>query len=123
MEVCNHSEIVKPEKKAIFERNAKILHKVYSKVLTHIKTTDGELCHENMNFTIQIVMRELNKAGGLYGFEKKEICLQVLILLLDSIGLPHIISYYTAECIEELIETIYKSGFHRFKKIRKCIIV
>ena len=112
---CEH------DKKAIFNRNSKILHKIYIKLTTYIKTTNKTLDHDNFNFVVQIVMRELNK-NKLYGFEKKELCTQIIILLLDSLGLPHIINYYTVEAIGEAIEYIYNHNFHRFKKNKSCII-
>lgn len=115
---CRHIDTNKEEQKAIFDRNSKVLYKIYSKLNTFIKTGDKVLGHENYNFIVQIVMRELNK-HKLYGFEKKDLCIQIMALLLDTFGLPHLLSFYTAEATVAAIDYIYSHNFHRFKKRKK----
>jgi len=122
MSNCEHTEKDIPKKAAIFDKNVKIIHNIYSKLSTHIRTGDKEITFDNFHIITQITMRELNK-HSLYGFEKKELCVGLLVLLLDSFGLPHIINYYTVEAMSDIIETIYVNRMHKFKKPKKCVIV
>lgn len=111
----------------IFQKNEKIVHKIYSKMLTFVKTTDenSNLDHDNFTIILTKVMRDLNKTS-IYGFEKKTIAIGIMTILLDSLGLPHVVSYYTAEIIEAQVEHIYNHGLHRWKRPHKhrpnCII-
>jgi len=102
----------------IFQKNEKVVHKIYSKMVTFVKTTSENLDHDNFTIILTKVMRDLNKTG-IYGFEKKAIAIGVMTLLLESLGVPHTLSYYTAEIIEAQIEHIYSHGLHRWKRPHK----
>ena len=120
---CEHNEIDSVKSKALFDRNIKILHKIFVKMHTYIKTSgDGDIDHHNCGFYLQMVMRELNKTN-LKGLEKRDLAQSIMMLLLDSLGLPHIVSYYTSEIILDMLEVIYNSKMHRFRKVHKCIIM
>ena len=114
MSECSHA---KKERKTadIVTRNVKIVHKIYRKVETLIKASSRELDHHNLHPTLLVVMRELNKTG-LNGFQKKELGVMIMTLLLDSVGLPHIVSSYSASIIADMIEFAYVNGLHRYKR-------
>ena len=122
---CSHGDI---EKNVIVTKHTKIVHKVFSKMLIFIKTTSEFLTHDSFHPVLVMVMRELNKAGsggsgGLYGFEKKELCIQIMSLLLIEIGLPPVLAHYSASVIEKQIETVYTMGFHKWRRHHKhCVI-
>lgn len=103
-------------------KNNKIIYKIYSKVNILIKSTYGLLDETTYTLILTKVMRELNKET-LFGFEKKEIAICIMILLLDSVGCPSAISKFTAEATVELIEMIYAHSMHRYKTNGKCIIL
>lgn len=107
----------------VISKNTKIIHKIYGKMLTFIRSTHGVLNESNFTFILTKVMREINKNSKLYGFEKKTIALECMTLLLDIIGCPDSISRFTATIIVELIEMIYTHSMHRFKTEPKCIIL
>jgi hypothetical protein len=120
---CNHTEIESVQSKAIFDARIKILHKVFVKMHTYIKTSgDGSIDHHNCGFYLQMIMREMNKTK-LKGFEKRDLAQSIMILLLDSLGLPHIVSYYTSEIILDMIEVIYNSKMHKFRRSKRCILL
>jgi len=119
MDLCDHPE--SKENKVIYDKNIKIIHKVLSKLSTYIKATVNEITHENFHTLLTVTMREINK-NSLYGHEKKEICTHIILLLLEMHGMPHITAFYTAHVIESAIEEIYSYGFHKFKRVKKCII-
>lgn len=106
----------------IITKNQKILHKIYTKTLTYIKSAYGMLSEANYSLIVTRVMRELNKET-LYGFEKRRLCLEIMILLLDICGCPDTISKFTAEATLTIIESIYNANMHRYKTERKCIIL
>ena len=122
MELCDHPDKGTIQNKAIFNRDVKILHKITVKMTIYIKATGNDICHNTFGFYLQMVMRELNK-HKLKGYEKRELTQTIMILLLDSLGLPHIVSYYTAEIILDMIEIVYQSKMHKFRKVHKCAIM
>jgi hypothetical protein len=67
-------------------------------------------------------MREINKES-LYGFEKKNIAISIMVLLLDALGTPDMVSKMTATAIADTVELIYSHSMHRYKKTGKCIIL
>ena len=99
----------------IVTKNVKIVHKVYRKMEVLIKASAGELNHCNMHPTLLVVMRELSKTG-LNGFQKKDLAIMIMTLLLDSVGVPHIVSSYGASVIADMIEHAYGLGLHRYKR-------
>ena len=117
MTECPHA---KKERKTsdIVTRNVKIVHKIFRKVETLIKASARDLDHNNMHPTLLVVMRELNKTG-LNGFQKKDLAVMIMTLLLDSVGLPHIVSSYGSEVLVNMIEFAYVNGLHRYKRPHK----
>lgn len=118
MDSCKHDQT---EQRAIFDKKIKVIHEITNKLSIYIKATSKEITHDNFKTILIITMRELNK-HKLHGETKKELCTQIITLLLDSFGLPHIISYYTGEIIGIAIEEIYLYGFHRFKRVNRCVM-
>ena len=100
---------------AIVAKNIRVIHKIYNKMKVQIKTTSREIDHSNFSQYMIIVMRELCKQK-LFGLEKKVIAVELMTLLLSELGLPHVVSHYTAEIISSQIEHIYTHGFHRYKR-------
>jgi anaerobic ribonucleoside-triphosphate reductase len=95
----------------------KIRHKVYEKVRVMFL---GEVNERNIHDVVIRTMRELSKTT-LFGFTKKKIAMEILALLLEECGVPHVVSMYSMEVIEHLIENIYHKGYHR--KGNKCVIL
>jgi len=118
---CEHKI---PEHNVVAVKHTKIIHKVYGKMSLFVKSTSELLSHDAFHTVLIMVMRDLNK-HNLYGFEKKTIAIEVMTLLLQELGLPHVIAHYSAEVIEQQIETVYALGFHRWKRLRKtgCIML
>jgi hypothetical protein len=106
----------------IITKHNKIIHKIYMKMNTLIKSTYGLLHEHNIALILTRVMRELNKES-LYGFEKKNIAISIMVLLLDSLGTPDMVSKMTATAIADTVELIYSNSMHRYKKTGKCIIL
>ncbi len=106
----------------VITKHHKIIHKVFMKLNTMIKSTYVLLNDTNATLVLTRIMRELNKES-LYGFEKKILAISIMILLLDSLGTPDIVSRMTAVFIADTIELIYAHSMHRYKKSGKCIIV
>ena len=114
---CHHT---KDEKNTaeIVNKHVKIIHKITTKMTTLIKTTAGELNHMNFNHILILVMRDINK-HKLINIEKRDMALMCMQLLLDSVGVPHIISSYTADIIITMIEHTYHAKLHKFKRPHK----
>ncbi len=106
----------------IITKHNKIIHKIYMKMNTLIKSTYGLLHDHNVSLILTRVMREINKES-LYGFEKKNIAISIMVLLLDALGTPDMVSKMTATAIADTIELIYSHSMHRYKKTGKCIIL
>lgn len=107
----------------IVTKHSKVIHKIYIKCISFIKTTHGMLNEGNFTLILTQVMRNLNK-HNLYGFEKKKLAVEIMILLLDSVGCPDTVSRFTVEMIVDLIEMIYTYNMHRYKhESRSCIIL
>jgi hypothetical protein len=106
----------------IITKHSKIIHKVYTKMNVFIKSAYGLLNESNYTLILTQVMRQLNKYN-LYGWEKKKLAIEIMILLLDAVGCPDAISRFTAELTVTLIEGIYQHNMHRYKHERKCIIL
>ena len=81
-----------------------------------------EINHNNAGFILQAVMRELNK-HSLYGFDKKEMAIFIMSLLLESVGCPEAVAYYVPLVIAEMIETVYINRMHKFKRTSKCSVM
>jgi hypothetical protein len=103
-------------------KNSKIIYKVYTKMYTLIKSAYGLLSETNYTLILTDVMKQLNKES-LFGFQKKELAVCIMILLLDALGCPTVISKFTAEVTIDLLELIYTHNFHRYKHQNKCIIL
>ena len=106
----------------IITKHNKIIHKIYMKMNTLIKSTYGLLHDHNISLILTRVMREINKES-LYGFEKKNIAISIMVLLLDALGTPDMVSKMTATAIADTVELIYSHSMHRYKKTGKCIIL
>jgi hypothetical protein len=113
---------VEVDELVIIHKNTKVIHKVFSKMKTLILTTQGLIDEHNVGLILTQVMRELNK-HDLFGFEKKRLAIEIMILLLDATGSPHVINKFTIEMLVELIELVYCHGMHRYKKTGKCLIL
>ena len=113
-EKCEHET----KSKALFDKHVKIFHKIYTKIMLVVKATDGELNDNNLALYLIQIMRELNKYK-LEGFQKKQLAVSIITLLLMELGLPHIVSKYTAEILEQTVEEIYKIALHKFKRPHK----
>jgi hypothetical protein len=107
----------------IITKHSKIIHKIYTKTHTFIKSAYGLLNESNYTIILTQVMRQLNKHSSLYGWEKRKICIEIMILLLDAVGCPDAVSRFTAEATVLLIENIYTHSMHRYKQEKKCIIL
>jgi hypothetical protein len=117
---CDH---ITKEKDITTIKHAKIVHKIYTKMSVFIKTTHDFLTHDNFQIVLVQVMRELRKASGLYGFEKRQIAIEIMSLLLMELGMPSVVAHYTSEIIERQIETLYTMAMHKYKRKHKhCII-
>lgn len=117
---CTHEDM---KSKASFDKKLKIINQIYNKLTIYIKATMEEITHNNAGFILQVIMRELNKQSGLYGFDKKDMAIFIMVLLLESLGCPEVIAYYVPMVIAEMIETIYINRMHKFKKTSKCFIM
>ena len=117
-EICNHDRQSKKSSEVI-DKHGKIMHKIHSKFSLMIKATGSRLSHINLNQYIVQIMRDLNKHKKLHGFEKKDLCILIIVVLLDSLGMPGILSELTAELIEESIEHIYHLKIHKYKRVSK----
>jgi len=106
----------------IITKHSKIIHSIYSKCNTFIKSTHGVLNESNYTLILTHVMRNLNK-HNLYGWEKKKLAVEIMILLLDALGSPDCVSRFTVEVTADLIEMIYTYSIHRYKHNKKCVIL
>lgn len=106
----------------IVTKHAKIIHKIYTKMHTLIRSSYGLLNESNYTLILTQIMRQLNK-HNIYGFEKKQLAVELTILLLDSTGCPDAASRFTVEVTISLIEMIYNYNMHRYKTNSKCIII
>jgi hypothetical protein len=106
----------------IINKHTKIVHKIYSKMKTLVLSTNEVVGEHNVALLLARVMRELNKTN-LYGFEKHQLAVVILMLLLDSVGCPHTASAITAEAVVKLVEFIYASNMHRYDSKGRCIIL
>lgn len=113
---------VEVDELVILHKNTKVIHKVFSKMKTLILATQGLIDEHNVGLILTQVMRELNKYS-LFGFEKKRLTIEIMILLLDATGSPHAINKFTVEMLVELIELVYCHGMHRYKNTGKCVIL
>jgi hypothetical protein len=103
-------------------KNSKIIYKIYTKMNVLIKSAYGLLDETNYSLILTNVMKQLNKEK-LFGFEKKELAICIMVLLLDSVGCPSVISKFTAEATVEIIEMIYTHNMHRYKQTGKCVVL
>lgn len=118
---CPHPNI---DKDLVTTKHARIVHKIYQKMLVFVKTTTELVTHESFNVVLISVMRELNK-HRLYGFEKRALAVEIMTLLLMELGMPHVVAHYTAGVIERQLETVYMMGFHKWKRTRRrtgCVL-
>ena len=113
-QICDHET----KSKALFDKHVKIFHKIYTKIMLLVKSTEQEINDMNFNIYLIQIMRELNK-HNLKGYQKKQLAISIITLLLMELGLPHIVSKYTAEIIEKAIESIYEISLHKFKRPHK----
>lgn len=95
----------------------KVRHVVFQKVrIMFLNTVTDQNFHE----VVIRVMRELNK-HNIYGFQKKDLAIQIVALLLQEFGVPSVVTTWTMESVAILIETIYQKGYHR--KHRSCAVL
>ena len=106
------------ERREINERHPKLIHRIYTKMNTAISVTHGVLDHFNLHANMIFAMREISKYK-LTGTEKKTLVISILTLLLDSLGVPHVVSYYTALMLDDMIEHAHLLGLHKYKKVKK----
>lgn len=95
-----------------------ITHKIYMRVKTYCC---NQIDFSNVFNCIILVMKELNKHGSLYGFNKRKMCLAIMLLLLADFGIPEVVMVFTADAVTKLIENIYENDYHRKKGC--CIIL
>lgn len=114
MSSCSHSQDEK-QTAEIVQKHVKIIHKISTKMNTLIKASGDKLTHHNFNPILIQVMRDLNK-HKLNGWEKRDMAIMIMQLLLDWVGLPDIISHYTAEIIVTMVEHIYHAKLHKYKR-------
>lgn len=106
----------------VITKHSKIIHKIFTKMSTLIKSVYATLNETNYSLILTKTMRELNKES-LFGFQKRDIAVCIMVLLLDSLGCPDVISRFTAEVTMDLIENIYTHNMHRFKHEKRCVIL
>lgn len=114
---CHHTKDEKSTAE-IVNKHVKIIHKISTKMNTMIKATGERLSHTNFHPILIQVMRDLNK-HKLTGIEKRDMSIMIMQLLLESIGLPGIVSHYSAEIIVTMIEHIYHARLHKYKRPHK----
>lgn len=106
----------------IITKNTKIIYKIFSKMNIIIKSTYKIFDESNISIIMTQTMRQLNKEN-IYGFEKKEIAICIMLLLLDSLSAPDIITKFNADSLCDLIELIYNHNMHRYKTEKTCLII
>ena len=111
---CHHSKDEKSTAE-IVNKHVKIIHKISTKMNTMIKASGERLGNTNIHFILIQVMRNLNK-HKITGIEKRDMAIMIMQLLLESIGLPGLVSEYTAEIIVSMVEHIYHAKMHKFKR-------
>lgn len=111
---CNHDS----EKEVVITKNIKIIFKIYNKTKLMIRSTYKELNFDNFSPVLILVMRELSK-HKLTGYSKHQMAVEIMSLLLVELGVPPVISHYSAEGISRVIEYIYVNGFHKYKRPHK----
>lgn len=99
-------------------KHKKTIKQICEKIHNYIKSTLREITYENFNFILQMIMNELDKTG-IKNADKKHIAKLIAVYILDCNSFPHVISYYTVEMIDGLIEFIYIHSFHKYKKKQK----
>ena len=114
---CHHDKDEKSTAE-IVNKHVKIIHKISTKMNTMIKATGERLGHINFHPILIQVMRDLNK-HKLTGIEKRDMAIMIMQLLLESIGLPGLVSEYTAEIIVTMVEHIYHAKLHKYKRCHK----
>lgn len=118
MDPCKIDEMIETGKASLdLTKLDKIRYTVFQKVRVMFLNTVTE---KNFYEIVIRVMRELNK-HGLYGFQKKELAIQIVSLLLQEFGVPAVVTVWTMESIAVVVESIYVKGYHR--KRNKCIIL
>jgi len=115
--MCDHSSDEK-QTAMIVHKHIKIMHKIHTKYLTMIKAGHDTFDHAGFHRILLYVMRDLNKYK-IEGFEKRDLAVLIMTVILDSVGIPNLISEYTAEIIVTCIEHSYQAGHHRFKRPHK----
>ena len=114
MSSCAHDK----DKEAIISRHTKIIFKIYSKIKVLVATTYTNITFDNFSMVLTIVMRELQKYN-LDGYSKHSMAVEIMALLLETMGLDPVISHFTGEIISRMIEHIYVNGLHRYKRPHK----
>jgi hypothetical protein len=113
-----HKTRAKDEVNEVHIKHKKIIKDVTNKMGSYIKHTLKEISYENMTIIIQMIMKEVDKSG-IKNADKKHIVKLIAVYILDCNSFNHVISYYTIEMIDSLIEFIYHHGLHRYKKKQK----
>lgn len=100
------------------DRKDEITHKIYVRAKTHCLNS---LHIGNIHDVCVLVMRELNKCRGLFGFNKKQIALNIISLLVNEYGSDELKMVFNIQVVDDMIENIYNQGYHR--KMKCCIIM
>jgi len=109
------------EVNTIHIKHKKHIKTISEKINNYIKHTIKEITYENFTFVLQMIMKELDRTG-IYGADKKHLAKLIAVYVIDCNGFPHVISYYTVEMIDGLIEFIYIHSFHKYtKKKKNCL--
>lgn len=100
------------------DKKDQITHKVYVRAKTH--------CLNSVNFgnihdICVLIMKELNKHRGLYGFNKKKMALNIISLLVEEYGSDELKMVFNIQVVDDMIENIYNQGYHR--KVNCCVIL
>ena len=76
---------------------------------------------DNTLVIISKIMKELNH-HNVQGESKKQLCIQITILLINDFGEPWMQETFNEEMIGNIIENIYRSNLHRGKGKSNCVI-
>ena len=99
----------------------KHMYAIYMKVKIYCL---NEVTLQNILVIVCKVCHELNKIGPCLGVTKKDLCVKIIMLLLNDFGSEGLKELITEEFVENLIEEVYRNNLHRnFKpKNSGCVI-
>lgn len=89
-------------------KHEQIQYEIYTKIKLACM---GEVTHSNVCVLVTMAMYLLNK-HELLGNTKKRLCTEVIVLLMSE-GVPELVSVYTLDVIQDMIELVYSKNYHR----------